>query len=444
MEIVLKIAAASMAAVLFYLLYSYSFFRPKEYKIQIISFFFGFSSVGLSLLLQSVAIGLFSQPSVFTRAFFIASIPEEISKMAIIFLLVRFNKGSVDSSIAQLIFYSILIGMSFGFLENIFYSLNTGMWPVLLRSITSLPLHIMTAAIWGYYLALFENSNKDNLAWLNIAKAFFLTTVIHGIYDYSVLSGNLFAVPVILLVTFVTTEYVIARSKTCLPESVLSMIGLKVDDYECLRSHRHYIRWLDIEQAKGSSRNLQALRKPAKWSFASFLFFSITGTFMYYLYSQYPEKTGIWFPGIGFAEYLNIFIFYPLFLSFDLLFAGTLNPEFIAEKITKVPLIIITLIECEGYAEDSIIYAIDKKILFATLQKPEMLQGKLKLSFWIAGKSIGNLPARVLWRNQSEENIAETGALILLEKFHFGLTLRWSFSIIKHIMKNILISIKKS
>lgn len=440
METIAQITAALFAAFLFYIFYSYSFFRPRTYKLQIVALLFGAPSVGLGLLLQTCYSIINPHPSLFIRSFFIASLLEEFAKMLFIFLLIKLLK-EIEINFAEGLFYGIILGMSFGITENIFYGINSTFWPTLLRSITSLPLHLLTSGIAAYFLMLFDFSNHQNDSWEKILKGFFIVILLHGIYDYSIFSGsNLIVIPVLLVLIFIMTEYFIARAKTYLPSSVLALINLSLDDYECIRHHRHHLQWLDKEQNSNVEIHYPLFKKMSPVSFSVFLIFSILGISMAILYFYSPESIGVYFKGIGFGEYIDIFIFYPLFISLNYLLGGLLNPDFISNRIMITPLIIMTEIQCGNYTENSIVFAIEKKMFFATLEKPEMLRGKLNISFWISGQSFDNYPAKVTWINSSDEDIGKTGALIVLDSYHFPLNFFLRRIIFKHIMNNIISS----
>lgn len=447
MEVILQVMAASAAAFLFYIFYNFSFFHPREYRLQTISFLFGISAVGLAMIIQTGLIYLFPGEGVFNRAFIYAAIPEEFAKLVFLFYLIKIHHHieGFEISVAEGIFYGIIMGMSFGILENLFYGMQAGIWSLVLRSITSLPLHLLTSAIVAYFLMVYDFANKKNLAWIGIIRGFLIAVFFHGVYDYSVFSSSayLIVVPVLLVVMFIITEYLIARSKSFLPASVLSMIDLQLDDYECIRNHRHFREWLDREQDSGQEKHIPIFRKMSLPSLIAFFSFSSAGITMALFYLLSPENIGVYFRGIGFGEYVNIFIFYPLFISFVYLTGGILNPDFISNRITGIPLIGIALIKSGDYSENSIIYAIDRKIFFAILQKPEMLRGSLNVSFWISGKDLDSYPAKILWINQSGEDTSEAGALIMLEKYSLKLGLYWLWFILKHIMKNVIIVMKK-
>ena len=116
-----------------------------------------------------------------SKAFFGASIPEEIIKLAA-FLIITRTKAFDER--ADGIVYGAFIGGGFGMLENLLYlegqsSLGAFFTVFLFRSILSLPLHVGLGAIVGAWFAQKHFDGKGPGVLFGLATAI----VIHGVYN---------------------------------------------------------------------------------------------------------------------------------------------------------------------------------------------------------------------------------------------------------------------
>ncbi len=124
----------------------------------------------------------------FYVSFAVAGFVEEAFKYAVLFFLVWRNDNFNERFDG--IVYSVFISLGFAGLENIMYVLNPelgGMNTAFMRAIFSVPGHALFGVAMGYYFALtkFEPEHKVKLSFY----AFFVPWLLHGIYDFILLSG---------------------------------------------------------------------------------------------------------------------------------------------------------------------------------------------------------------------------------------------------------------
>ncbi len=170
------------------LIYFYNKDKQKKEPVSLILkiFIFGFISVIPALIIEIV----FSQflpgnsgiVSIFFNAFIVAALVEEWIKYKTVFLTV-FNNSYFDE-IADGIVYTITASLGFALFENIFYSTGPAA-TLILRGVTSVPLHATASGIMGYYIgkSKFEN---PNLRYKGLA----IAVLIHGMYDFFLFYGS--------------------------------------------------------------------------------------------------------------------------------------------------------------------------------------------------------------------------------------------------------------
>ncbi len=119
----------------------------------------------------------------FYTAFFVAAIPEEFFKYAVISCYSAKNKA-FDEPMDGVV-YGATASLGFATLENILYVADGGWTVAIIRAFTAVPAHACWGAIIGYYVgqARFNTDRKSPL-WLGLAAA----VVLHGLYDFPLMT----------------------------------------------------------------------------------------------------------------------------------------------------------------------------------------------------------------------------------------------------------------
>jgi hypothetical protein len=144
---------------LFYLLTFWLLIHSScQRKIEL--FFLGFISGTFSIIIVYV---IYTLPYIREIA---SHIIEEISKITIIFLFLRWNKTS-DRFVKDrtlILWYGVIVGLFFAFLENYFY-INMSVEVMLKRGLISWPMHMLYTVCSTY--GLIQNQvYRKNEEWL--------------------------------------------------------------------------------------------------------------------------------------------------------------------------------------------------------------------------------------------------------------------------------------
>lgn len=148
------------------------------------AFLFGVLSVALTLVLTSLAEKLVdldhSQPGdLAIYAFGIVALIEEGSKYFFVrnFLYTHREFNEPFDGIV----YTVMVGMGFATLENIFYVFNGGLSIAILRMFTAVPAHATFAVLMGFFLgkAKFQQ-RKPGYGFIGLG----IAVIFHGTYDY--------------------------------------------------------------------------------------------------------------------------------------------------------------------------------------------------------------------------------------------------------------------
>ncbi|MDR1066080.1 MAG: PrsW family intramembrane metalloprotease [Clostridiales bacterium] len=118
----------------------------------------------------------------------VAALSEEGLKYLTLFFLVWRNRNFNERFDG--IVYGAFIALGFAGVENVLFVLNPTLGGVntgLIRAVLSVPAHAIFGIMMGYYFAMikFEPEKK----YVHAFKAFFVPWLIHGSYDFILLSG---------------------------------------------------------------------------------------------------------------------------------------------------------------------------------------------------------------------------------------------------------------
>ncbi|MBP5679382.1 MAG: PrsW family intramembrane metalloprotease [Bacilli bacterium] len=113
------------------------------------------------------------------------------------------------------IVYAIFVSLGFAFIENILYVIQTAsINTALLRAISAVPSHACDAIFMGYYLSMAKQyslkGNKD-AEQKNVFYSVLIPAILHGIYDFCLMSGYMILVAVFLV--FVIFLYILSLKK---------------------------------------------------------------------------------------------------------------------------------------------------------------------------------------------------------------------------------------
>lgn len=218
------LASLAILPVLIILLIVYFRDRNKEPMSLLIKLFLGgFLSCVLTLIISGILEMFFPFMSgnlasktfieTLLYAFFGVALVEEFSKWLMTYLIGYHNK-EFDELYDGMV-YAIFVSLGFAFVENILYifqtaSINTA----LLRAVSAVPSHACDAIFMGYYLSMAKRyalrgmrEQETKNIWLSIL----IPAVLHGIYDFCLMSGYMILVAVFIV--FVVILYILSIGK---------------------------------------------------------------------------------------------------------------------------------------------------------------------------------------------------------------------------------------
>ena len=139
--------------------------------------------------------GLAKIPKAAFDGFIVAGATEEAFKYVVVFILIWRNRNFNEKFDG--IVYAVSVALGFAAIENLFYVFsNNSMQVGILRAFTAVPGHAIFGVVMGFYvgMARFSINGKEKY----LLKAFTIPWLLHGLYDFMIMSGH-----PILLLTFI-------------------------------------------------------------------------------------------------------------------------------------------------------------------------------------------------------------------------------------------------
>ena len=226
--------ALAVFPVIVLLLYIYKKDSHKEpMKVLIRTFFLGVATI-IPAAIAEIVLGKFfpteiyvSPVRLFINTIIGIALIEEIVKCLVIKVTV-YKANDFDESFDGIV-YAVFASLGFACLENIMYVLNFGFVTGLLRIVTAVPLHACTGIIMGYYIGkakINENKNKTEET-VRLVFSLVLPTIIHGIYDFLIISGNISLTWVIFTLAVYVICFVIVRKSAKSSRLITENIALE-------------------------------------------------------------------------------------------------------------------------------------------------------------------------------------------------------------------------
>ncbi|MBO4498823.1 MAG: PrsW family intramembrane metalloprotease [Bacteroidaceae bacterium] len=239
------------AFVLLYYIYKRDSYMPEPKSQLLKGFVFGAVSVFVDVVLIGImsvlGLSVTDESTVASKlgtAFFLAAIPEESSKLIMLWLLLRKNKYFDEHSDG--IVYAVSVGMGFAALENVTYFLN-GMGNIMAtgigRSLFAVPAHFFFAVTMGYFYSLAKSDYKGRRSFYSCC-TLLCPILLHGLYDSILMVGDLNIVPeLIITVAVLVLMIIMAKASGKRIRRLFELDDIIFTDDELIIERRQTTKW---------------------------------------------------------------------------------------------------------------------------------------------------------------------------------------------------------
>ena len=135
---------------------------------------------------------------------------EECCKWLMVYVIGYHNKEFDE--LYDVLVYSIFVSLGFAFFENILYVWQSEtIATALVRALSAVPSHACDAVFMGYYLSVAKQcayKNRKDYETKNIILSILIPSLLHGIYDFCLMSG--ITILIVVFLVFVVFLYIIS------------------------------------------------------------------------------------------------------------------------------------------------------------------------------------------------------------------------------------------
>ncbi len=406
-----------LPVVIFLLVYSREFRVSFSLSKYISSFLGGVYFALLLLLVSENIMFLIKGFSPFVKGFLLAGLIEKGGAFFIIYILLkRFDLFTVSKAIVT----GMLLGLGFACVENVLYGMDNTSGIMYVRILFSVPMHITTCGIMGFYLGISKMCHLKFDIYLYKIKALLIPLFFHGFYDYFLLkggTGSFLSVPVLVL-SAIYLETVMSRSATFPPESELLIMGMGFDEWKVKDRQPRYDRWVKRYTGIMKGASVPVFNwHPGIMRFVSVIVLiglAVSGLPMY----KYLEHS----MGLGLTreEVFTVFVFFPFSVALVMIISGSINPEFFIRSLVKLPVITDVDVIKEDFDEDFLVTNdLSWGSCFLHTTEPYGLGKNIALKLSISRFESPLLKGKVVWENHIRKHEA-FGSIIRFENIPRG------------------------
>ncbi len=364
---------ALLPVIVMYIFYSRYFSIRPSYLSHLQYFLMGAALASLILLVDSVLPDLIKFDNPTATAFFKAAFVEKFSMYILVFIILwKFMKGVM---IPSGIIMSMLMGIGFSTFENILYALTYNESIVVVRLISSVPLHVLSTGLIGYYLGTARLYGAVFKKIIQILKAFIIPFLFHAFFDAFMMLGGkgIYLIAPLLVLLIIVMEYTIAKSLNLPLPDGLKEHDVSLEDWVTIQREPQFERW--ILKSMGSTNKEIAPLFIFNLGIYKILaiVFMLSTAFTAYFNSDFILK--IIDVQLSSIYITMLFIFLPVLYSLDLLIIGIINPRFFQNSIIKIPIIIEVKLSISDIQSKTFTYHITTRNCYLKTVEP-VDQGK--------------------------------------------------------------------
>ena len=452
MEITIRMTTPLYIALLpvpaFYLIYFrhfFSYYRERGHvPVQIKhleSFLYGIALALLLVLVAPYIDSFLPRGSIMLDAFIKAALVEKAGALLVIFLIL---KNYPSFTILEGVISAILVGIGFSLVENTFYAMNFGTSVIIVRVLFSVPLHLTTCGIAGYFLGLSKLSSTVTYKIFHITRAVCIPMCLHGLFDSLLLLDGMhsyFVGPMVILMVG-SLELFIARSKLVPSRTSLAEEKLRMEDWQLRYRQPRYERWILNSMGTPNSRHIPFFRAP-QGIYLPILSVSLalTGLFLFPFRQEICRFMEL---NIKAEEQVLLVTAFPVSLGFILTMVGSINPGFFKYSVVRLP-IIFDAVMCHDTGEESLVtFDVTPVNCFLRTFEPVDSPEESKVYFECAHLRSPKISFSPVWQNHNSMTVNEnipTGSIVKLNPpgpaFYYFLVRYFFYRVLKGIVYNL-------
>jgi CRP-like cAMP-binding protein/RsiW-degrading membrane proteinase PrsW (M82 family) len=417
-----KLFIALLPVPAFYFIYYRYFTFIPEYGKHLEALLSGVAYAFVILLISPYIDPLLPLTNPIAAGFIKAALIEKIGAFAILLIIHMYYP---NFSVMEAVISSMIFGIGFSAVENIGYAMSFGYNIIILRILYSVPLHMTTCGIMGYYLGLRRMSSTISYRTIYSIKGLIFAVILHGIFDSVLLLGGYmsFATSPFLILLVIILEVLLARSQTMIPSSICWALQLRFEDWLSIERQPKFDRWI-----------LQSMGMPNTVSEPFFQWRPGLLRFFFVIMSMIAAMAGLAFRdeatsslGVNLRpeEQLILLGIFPFSIGIILILVGAINPDFFKNSKISIPIISDVEVKRQGAFEEILVtYDITAANCFLKTAEPLGLGTKKEVRFVFPHFSSQDITGTVIWENHSNPH-TPLGTIVRLDNIPIAFILKF-------------------
>jgi CRP-like cAMP-binding protein/RsiW-degrading membrane proteinase PrsW (M82 family) len=401
----------------FYLIYFRYFTFKPVYSKHMQAFLSGIAYALILVLLSTYLVNSLSFRNPVLTGFIGAAFIEKIGAFIIIlFILKHYPHFSVMEGTLS----AMLFGTGFSLVENLFYAGQFGFSIIIIRIIFSVPLHMTTCGMIGYYLSMRRMSQAPAIRKVYALKGFMLPFLLHGVFDSLLIAGgsrSYVAAPILILMV-VILEFMLSRSQTIQPYRVLQEMNMRFEDWLTMDRQPRYERWILQSMGTPSVQRVHLfLWRPGIIRFMLVVALLVLAVYSLSYRSDVMKVLGV---ALKMEDQIILLGIFPLSLALIIILVGAINPNFFQKSMIRIPIISdVELYLQDEFQEMLVTYSISSANCFLRTSEKLGMGSTVKLRFECPNFSSVIIDGEVIWENHTSKQQA-TGSIVRFSSVPFS------------------------
>jgi protease PrsW len=395
------VALAVLPVPVIYLFYHRYFVVKPNHLYHLEYFLYGSVLALLMLLASSFITRHLAFDSAIAMGFLGAAMIEKAG--AFVLLAVLMYRSPPIIMALNLVISAMLLGLGFATVENIMYAMAIRDPVIIVRLLSSVPLHVLTCGLIGYGLSLARLSGSTaRKAWLGLM-ALAVPFFFHGLYDTLLIGGGTgtYWIAPLIVILVIAVEYLLARSQTLPLLDGLRKHDMSLEDWVTVQREPQYERWILRSMGSRNREYVPLFRLNIGRVRAAVITVTALGALAALL--QREAIIAALGQRLNMEETVMLFTLLPLLYSLNLLAIGVINPKYFQYSIIKIPLIIDVDINAPGSTIKTITYHVTGGNCYLKTVDPLGTGTQLALVFTCPRFSSPPVPGMVLWDSHDEQ-----------------------------------------
>lgn len=318
-------------------------------------------------------------------------------------------------SIVEATLSGILFALGFSAMENIFYEINFGLSFSILRIFFSVPMHLTTCGILGFYLGIMKLSDTPLTRTGALGMGFIIAYLGHAFFDVAIFmeERTVFLIVPLLFVLVGYLEFNLSKAVTIPGEDIIHALGIRFNDWMMMWRQPKYERWIGQSMGKETVIPISFfIWRPGILQFLMFVVFLIMAVAGFYVKNDIVYRFHL---NLSSSSEILVFHIFPLSMAFITIVVGAINPDFFKYSEIRIPVILDVIVNRLKEDEETYIsYDITSSACFLRTFESFGIGEEIKFHVDLSGTTSMELTGVVVWESH-DPGFSPSGTIVKIK-----------------------------